>query len=147
MLNWRRRTWSCVQWVLAGFVLVGWAIGARARGQAPAIQPTQNPLLWRIEGPVPSYLYGTIHIPDQRVLALPAVVKKAIAASDAVYTEIPFDSNSLQTAAGAGQLPESQDLRTIVGAEVFERFVRVFAAGLGNNIPPAAVQLMTPLLS
>ncbi len=120
---------------------------AGVHAQSRSIQPTQNPLLWRIEGPVPSYLYGTIHIPDERVLALPDVVKKAIAASDAVYTEIPFDSNSLQTAAGAGQLPESQDLRKIVGAEVFDRFVKVFAAGLGNNIPPAAIQLMTPVLS
>lgn len=120
---------------------------AGVHAQSPAIQPTQNPLLWRIEGPVPSYLYGTIHIPDQRVLSIPDVVKKAIAVSDAVYTEVPFDSNSLQTAAGAGQLPESQDLRKIVGDEVFARFLKVFASGLGNNIPPAAVQLMTPVLS
>src|SRR5215471_8695107 len=99
MLNWRRRTRSCMRWVLAGLVLAGWAIGASARGQALAIQPTQKPFLWRIEGPVPSYLYGTIHIPDQRVLAIPDVVKKAMAVSDAVYTEVPFDSNSLQAAA------------------------------------------------
>jgi hypothetical protein len=120
---------------------------AAVHAQTPAIQPTQNPLLWRIEGPVPSYLYGTIHIPDQRVLAIPDVVKKALAVSDAVYTEIPFDSNSLQTAAGAGQLPESQDLRKVVGDAVFERFLKVFAGGLGNSFPPAAVQLLTPVLS
>ena len=114
---------------------------------AQSVQPTQNPLLWRIDGPVPSYLYGTIHIPDQRVLAIPDVVKKAIAASDAVYTEVPFDSKSLQTAAGAGQLPESQDLRKIVGDDVFARFLKVFASGLGNNMPPAVVQLLTPVLS
>jgi len=54
-------------------ILAVWAI-ATVHAQAPAIQPTQNPLLWRIEGTVPSYLYGTIHIPDQRVLAVPDVV-------------------------------------------------------------------------
>jgi len=127
-------------------ILATWAI-ASVHAQAPSIQPTQNPLLWRIEGPVPSYLFGTIHIPDQRVLALPDVVKKAIDVSDAIYTEIPFDAGSIKSASEASQLPQSQDLKTIVGDEVFSRFLKVFAGGLGPNVPPGVAQLMTPLLS
>src|SRR6516164_7635048 len=106
-------------------ILAVWAI-ASVHAQAPSIQPTQNPLLWRIEGSVPSYLFGTIHIPDQRVLALPDVVKKAIDVSDAIYTEIPFDAGSIKSASEASQLRQSQDLKTIVGDEVFSRFLKAF---------------------
>src|SRR6516162_9109901 len=128
-------------------ILAVWAI-ASVHAQAPSIQPTQNPLLWRIEGTVPSYLYGTIHIPDQRVLAVPDVVKKAIDVSDALYTEIPFDADAIKGAAEAGQLPPSQDLRTIVGDQVFSRFIKVFTNALGGgNLPPGVAQMMTPLVS
>ena len=44
---------------------------------APAVAvPTQveRPLLWRIELAPPSYLFGTIHLPDERVTKLPPVV-------------------------------------------------------------------------
>src|SRR5437773_1181942 len=59
----------------------------------PAFQgPTTKPFLWRIEGPVPSYLYGTIHLPDSRVLDMPEVVRQAIAASDGIFTELPIDA-------------------------------------------------------
>jgi uncharacterized protein YbaP (TraB family) len=142
-----RRIWSSVRWGLAGLVLAGWTIGASAGVQAPAIQPTQKPLLWRIEGPVPSYLYGTIHIPDQRVLALPDVVTRAMNASDAVYTEVVLDQDTLTAAADAGQLPASQDLRKIVGDDVFARLVKIVVHAFGSNIPPGVDVMMASVLA
>src|SRR5690242_17448218 len=142
-----RKIRSSVRWGLAGLVLAGWAIGASARAQAPAIQPTQKPLLWRIEGPVPSYLYGTIHIPDQRVLALPEVVTRAMNASDAVYTEVVLDQDTLSAAASAGQLPASQDLRKILGDEVFARLVKLVVHGFGSNVPQGVDIFMGSILA
>ena len=43
-----------------------------------------RPFLWRIEGPVPSYLYGTIHLPDDVLTALPARVAAWLADGDDV---------------------------------------------------------------
>jgi uncharacterized protein YbaP (TraB family) len=103
--------------------------------------------LWRIEGPVPSYLYGTIHIPDQRVLAIPDVVTKAMNASDAVYTEVVLDQATLSAAAAAGQLPAAQDLRTILGDEVFARLLKIVIHGLGSNAPPGIEAFMAPVLA
>ena len=37
-----------------------------------------NPFLWRVEGENPSYLFGSIHVPDDRVLKLPDIVMNAI---------------------------------------------------------------------
>src|ERR1051325_3410775 len=56
------------------------------------VRATEKPFLWRIEGPVPSYLYGTVHVPDPRVLELPEVVRRALNASDVFNAEIPLDA-------------------------------------------------------
>ena len=45
---------------------------------AKAATAIERPLLWRIELPTPSYLYGTIHLPDDRVTSLPPVVTEAM---------------------------------------------------------------------
>ena len=45
----------------------------------PAGRSVKAPFLWRIEGPVPSYLYGTIHVPDAQVTNLPPAVEQAFA--------------------------------------------------------------------
>ncbi len=52
------------------------------------------PYLWKVTTPgvsAPSYLFGTIHIPDPKVTNLPPLVKQAYDSADAVYTEIPMD--------------------------------------------------------
>ncbi len=54
----------------------------------------QAPFLWKVTGAgleKPSYLFGTIHIPDTRVTTLHPEVQKAFDSADAVYTEIPMD--------------------------------------------------------
>ncbi len=61
--------------------------------ESPAeIRPTARPFLWRIERQPASYLYGTIHVPDERVTTLPAAVEEALAESDTIVTEIRLDN-------------------------------------------------------
>ena len=74
-----------------------------------AVKPAtaiERPLLWRIELPTPSYLYGTIHLPDDRVTSLPQVVTEAIGSCGALFTEIPMDMDKLIAAAQAAMLPK-----------------------------------------
>jgi uncharacterized protein YbaP (TraB family) len=50
-----------------------------------------KPMLWKIEGKglkKPSYLFGTIHLPDKRVTQLHPTAQKAFDAADTLYTEI-----------------------------------------------------------
>ena len=134
--------------ITAVVIAIMLAIGVGLGAQAPAVQPTQKPLLWRIEGTVPSYLYGTIHIPDQRVLALPDVVTKAMNASDAVYTEVLLDQDTVAAAASAAQLPAGQDLPKIVGDDAFNRFVNIMGKAMGGgNLAPGMASLMAPLFA
>jgi uncharacterized protein YbaP (TraB family) len=104
--------------------------------------PTEKPFLWRIEGPVPSYLYGTVHVPDQRVLELPEVVRRAFEVSDVFTAEIPLDATTQQSMMSKVTLPPGQNFRAIVGEELFARVVRVIRKTLGNAAPPEAADLL-----
>lgn len=70
--------------------------------QEPAQQPAQKPKLekpehafiWKIEkeGLTPSYLFGTMHVPDKRFVKFNDTVKAAFKNADAVYTELDMDA-------------------------------------------------------
>src|SRR5262245_3436630 len=109
-----------------GILLVGLvgSIYAAAR-PVPQVRATEKPFLWRIDGPVPSYLYGTVHVPDRRVLELPEVVRRAFEASDVFNAEIPLDATTQLSMMSKVMLPQGQDLRSIVGEDLYARVVRV----------------------
>jgi uncharacterized protein YbaP (TraB family) len=97
-----------------------------ARGSSP--EPTQRPLLWKIERSPASYLYGTIHVPDPRVLARPPSVQRALERSNVIYTEIPLDAQTQLRALGAMSLPAGETLATALPPELHERATRYLAA-------------------
>ena len=108
--------------VRLGVLLVTVLTAASASAQEKAaVQPTEKPFLWVIEGKTPSYLYGTIHVPDDRVLALPKVVEEAVDACDALYTEIPMDMGVLMAAAAKMMLPAEKTLADVLPKKLYER--------------------------
>ncbi len=85
-----RQTVRSALWSLLSLILVLGTVTA----QSKKIEPTRHPFLWRIEGKdsnATNWLYGTMHLGDDRLLALPDVVEKARDAADAVYCELAFD--------------------------------------------------------
>jgi uncharacterized protein YbaP (TraB family) len=137
------RVFGCVFLVTS---LVG-AVSVLAQTGSSQIQATDKPFLWRIDGPVPSYLYGTVHVPDPRVLQLPEVVQRALDASDVFHAEIPLDAGTQASLLGRVMLPPGQDLRKIAGEEVFARVVRVVSKVLGPGAPPGAADIMATMLA
>jgi uncharacterized protein YbaP (TraB family) len=93
-----------------------------------AVTPTEKPFLWILSSEPPSFLYGTIHIPDDRVLALPEVVSTALEASDVVCTEIPMDMDTQMAAAMAFILPGDENLYDILPTDLYERTAAYFEA-------------------
>jgi len=85
------------------------------------IAPTERPFLWLIDEPVPSFLYGTMHVPDPRVTVRPDVVHEALAASDQFFTEIPMDPATQAEASAAFMLPAGQTLSALLPAELYQR--------------------------
>ena len=106
------------------------------------VQAVAAPLLW--EGQAGTHrlaLFGTIHVPDARVLDLPAPVRAAFARADRVVTEIPLDGSTQAAMASALLLPDPQRLRTIIGDARFTRLEKRVQTTLDAKAP-----LLTPLL-
>lgn len=147
--------------VLTAFVLVAHLSAraqapATARGQAAApsrgtsaAQPAASaasPLLWKIGTPTPSYLFGTIHVPDERVLALPATVSQALRDADAVFTEIPMDVSTQGAILTKVLLPSGQTLQDVIGTPLAERMAQAIARAVPGSAPPGTAGLLTTLL-
>lgn len=81
----------------------------------PAVQPTEKPLLWRIQGAAtPSYVYGTIHLPDPRVTTLPPEVEAAIHECDALLTEISLTPSAMMELSRAMRLERGERLADLL---------------------------------
>jgi uncharacterized protein len=126
------------------------AAAARAQAPAPAAvaaaSAVKTPFLWRIEGPVPSYLYGTIHVPDARVTNLPPAVLQAFASSAAVFTEIPMDGSLQIGMMGKMMLPGDQSLSQVVGPELYTRLSQAIERSLPKDSPGPMAAAMTAML-
>ena len=107
--------------------------------EAPDAHATSAPLLWHGRlGTHQVSLFGTIHVPDARVLALSSTVRQAFDRADRVVTEIPLDASRQAELAAALMLPEGQRLRVIIGEERFARLERRVRAALASTAPEAA---------
>ena len=86
---------------------------------------TDRPLLWKIHGEKPSYLFGTIHVPDDRVLALHPLVKAAFQASDAVYLEISLGQEEIAKVQRVIFLNQHQTLVELIPKDLFHQLQAV----------------------
>jgi uncharacterized protein YbaP (TraB family) len=120
------------------------AAAATSRPAAPSV--VKNPFLWRIEGPVPSYLYGTIHVPDARVTNLPPAVEQAFASSAAVFTEIPMDAALQISMMSKMMLPGDKNLSEVLGPELYTRLASTIQRSLPKDSPGPLGAAMTAML-
>jgi hypothetical protein len=112
-----------------GFALVWlFALGARADAEPKIVRPTERPFLYRIEGSPPSFLYGTIHVPDDRVLALPRSVRIALRNSDTLLVELQLDEHAKQVLQTGLSLPAGQTLDGVLPVELRARLERYLAS-------------------
>jgi uncharacterized protein YbaP (TraB family) len=93
----------------------------------------KGPFLWKVDGRTPLYLFGTIHVPDDRVLALPPSVLKAFTDSAAVYTEIPMDSATQMGVMGKVMLPDGTQLSEVIGERLYNRMTAAAEKTLGAD--------------
>lgn len=102
-----------------------------AEEKAPPKAP--KPFLWVIEGEPKIYLFGTIHVPDERVTTLPDVVKDALSESDVFWGEIESTAETQQKTQARTMLPAGKGLSTLLEKDVYER-AGAFLAGKGYSI-------------
>ena len=105
------------------------AQGAVAQGTAAPSVAT--PFLYSITGKGTSaYLYGTVHLPDKRVVTLPPSVVKAFDDSDSFFAEIEATPESEAKVQQMAMMPEGETLDVLVGPDTWSRIeARFIKAG------------------
>lgn len=90
---------------------------------------SEKALLWRVEtaqGAV-SFLFGTIHSEDPRVLALPDPVTQAFASAHTLVLETDLGKAQAAAMGQAMLLPAEKNLRSLIGEELYRQSVSAMA--------------------
>lgn len=133
-------------YLILGLLFPAW-ITANQEQAKPKPQGTQDALLWRIdhagqtERARSSYLLGTIHSGDERVLTLPAPVKRAFERSDYFVAEIMMEPEMLMQANMAMFLSGEETLEQMVSASLFKQCVVLLK---DYGVPEYLVKKMKP---
>jgi uncharacterized protein YbaP (TraB family) len=132
------RSW----WLL---LLIG-LVAAAALSATSAAGPTPHArgLLFELEHPrggPPSFLFGTIHSEDPRVLDLPEAVVAALEAADVLVLEVIPDAAALTAAGAAMRLEDNTRLSDLVAPGLYRDCV---AAAASRGLPEAVLQGLKP---
>jgi uncharacterized protein YbaP (TraB family) len=79
-------------------------------------------LLWQVakDGQPVGQVFGTIHLADPEILALPAPVLDAFRAASSLAVEAVLDGDAVKTLGMAMALPPDRNLQDLVPADVFD---------------------------
>lgn len=94
-------------------------------------------LLWRVDPPAaaPSYLFGTIHSEDPRVLTLGEPVKAAFNSADTFVMELIPDLGSTQSVFKQMYFQDQRNLKSVLDGELYRKAVHALAErGVGEGI-------------
>jgi uncharacterized protein YbaP (TraB family) len=82
-------------------------------------------LLWRIakKGVAPSWVFGTIHVPDPRLAKLPGPVRSSFEAARSLMVEFMPDGYARERFVEAAMFLDQRTLEQAIGTEDFERAV------------------------
>lgn len=100
-------------------------------------------ILWEISKPgLPaSYLFGTIHSSDPRVVRLPPAVAEAFASSRSFTGEMDMDAETLMQTQQEMLLPEDKSLDTLIGDTRYNYCVALLN---DYDVPESVVRKMKP---
>ena len=100
-------------------------------------------LLFQVEKPgsKPSYVFGTIHSEDARVLALPAAVQDALDRADVFAMEVVPDAKAVMKSMLTMVYTDGRTLKDALGSQLYAQAV---AAVEANGTPEAAVRDFKP---
>lgn len=100
-------------------------------------------LLWKLEreGTPPSYLFGTIHVGDPRVLDIPVPAQAALEASQLFVMEALFEPAAVADFALSMYFADGTRLEDLAGRPLSERAQELLQR---FNVPPEAARSLRP---
>ncbi len=110
---------------------------------AEMVKPVGDGVLWKIEGggTSPSYILGTIHSEDPRVLNFSPALESALAKKDVFIMEAVLDESALGWISTAMIMTDGRTLDSIIGNDLYAKAVR---AAQNYGIPEIALNRMKP---
>ena len=119
------------------------ALALALAAHAAADERFAKGMLWRVTrgDAAPSYVFGTIHLADPRVLEIPEPVLRALHASRRFAMEAPQWSGHDQRLLEAAQFEDGRDLASVVGADTFQK---VRAALGARSLPEPVIARIKP---
>ena len=120
---------------------LAWAI--QAAGAAESEARFTKGLLWRVSraGTAPSYVFGTIHVPDPRVLDIPDPVSRALARSRRYYMESVQGEREATRLFEASQFDDGRRLEPLIGADAY---AKVAAMLRERSVPDDVIARLKP---
>ena len=103
----------------------------------------QKGLLWKIErdGAKPSFLLGTMHSEDARVLKVAPEVQRAFDGSASFTMEVVLDAQAIFETSQAMMFSDGRDLKTVLGAELYNKIVPLMAQ---HDVPETVLLMFKP---
>jgi uncharacterized protein len=124
-------------------VLIAMLLAAGAFAEPAASRPYTQGLLWQVEsaGAAPSYVFGTVHLADPRVTALPAPVRERFDAARGFTMEVTLEAANIVLLAKRMIDTDGRDLSSVIGPALFEK---VAAAAPALGVPPGLLPMFRP---
>lgn len=99
---------------------------AQAENQIRILHP--KGLLWKIDRPgyVPSYIYGTMHVGDPRVVELPVPVEDAFDGADRFAMEMLLNFRAISFVTAHSFFDDGRTLRSVMKEDDYRRLIRLF---------------------
>lgn len=110
-----------------------------AAGAAP-----HPPFLWRVDGPTPSYLFGTVHSADSRVRVIAPAALRALGRCTSFHPEIELSPEVAGRIASRLFMATAPDLQTLLPASLW---ARVASDGAQLGLPEPLLQRLSPGLA
>jgi uncharacterized protein len=100
-------------------------------------------MLWKIElqGPAPSYILGTIHSEDPRVMNFSPSLEKAFTTTDTFIMEVILDEAALFQMSNSMIFMDGRTLKPIIGEKLFDKVTKAMA---DQGVAEMAVNRMKP---
>ncbi len=108
-----------------------------------------SPMLWRIEHPDTnngirsSYIFGTIHIDDEEVMAIPDSVVRRLTAADTLMLELELNGSSSVNILRKMLFTDGRNLEQVIGEAEFKE-VALALAESGNQLPGDILSVLKP---
>jgi len=130
MLHYSRQLFALV--LLLWLATLTHAVGAEQKG-----------LLWKIErdGAKPSYLLGTMHSEDERVLKIAPEVQRAFDGSTSFTMEVVLDAQTIADAGQAMMFSDGRNLKAVLGNDLYSKIVPLMAQ---HNVPEMVLPTFKP---